>query len=80
MVGWKKWKACAPDCPQQPVQQLTSEMVWGFISALGKVMEELSCFIVALDGISLASSSTVRNLGLIFEHWILNTFPRVFPF
>ena len=29
--------------------------------------EELSCYIVTLDGISLASSTTVRNLGVIFD-------------
>jgi len=28
--------------------------------------EKLSCYIVSLDGISLASSTTVRNLGVIF--------------
>ena len=51
MVGWKKWKACAPDCPQQPVQQLISEIV---------------C-IVTQDGMSLDSSTTVRNLEAIFD-------------
>ena len=29
--------------------------------------EKLSSYIVTLDGISLASSSTVRNLGVIFD-------------
>ena len=30
--------------------------------------EKLSSYIVTLDGISLACSTTVRNLGVIFDH------------
>ena len=50
----------------QNCQLLNSDKTEVIIFGPERFREKLSSYIVTLDGFSLASSSTVRNLGVIF--------------